>query len=97
MWARLSAQHLQNAGENQHILQQRFFEYQIQPDHDIMSHITEIETMAIQLHDVGAPVTPLQIMTKSFVLYLRVIVASQQPGTVYQPMRRQLLYSHLGY
>ncbi|XP_046462670.1 uncharacterized protein LOC124208838 [Daphnia pulex] len=64
MWIRLSAQHLQNAGENQHILQQRFFEYQLQPDHDIMSHITEIETMAIQLHDVGAPVTPLQIMTK---------------------------------
>ena len=64
MWVRLSAQHLQNAGENQHILQQRFFEYQIQPDHDIMSHITEIETMAIQLNDVGAPVTDLQIMTK---------------------------------
>jgi hypothetical protein len=63
MWVRLSA-HLQNAGENQHILQQRFFEYQIQPEHDIMSHITEIETMAIQLQDVGAPVTPLQIMTK---------------------------------
>lgn len=64
MWVRLSAQHLQNAGENQHILQQRFFEYQIQPDHDVMSHITEIETMAIQLQDVGAPVSPLQIMTK---------------------------------
>jgi hypothetical protein len=29
-----------------------------------MSHITEIETMAIQLNDVGAPVTDLQIMTK---------------------------------
>lgn len=29
-----------------------------------MSHITEIETMAIQLQDVGAPVSPLQIMTK---------------------------------
>ena len=29
-----------------------------------MTHITEIEMMAMQLEDVGAPVTPLQIMTK---------------------------------
>ena len=47
MWVRLSA-HLQNAGENQHILQQRFFEYQIQPEHDIMSHITENETTLVE-------------------------------------------------
>ena len=33
MWTRLSAQHLRNAVENQHVLQQRFFEYQYQPDH----------------------------------------------------------------
>ena len=46
MWTRLSAQHLRNAVENQHVLQQRFFEYQYQPDHDIMTHITEVETMA---------------------------------------------------
>ena len=64
MWTRISAQHLRNAAENQHVLQQRFFEYQLQPDHDIMTHITEIEMMAMQLEDVGAPVTPLQIMTK---------------------------------
>ncbi|XP_046452751.1 uncharacterized protein LOC124200525 [Daphnia pulex] len=46
MWTRLSAQHLQDAAENQHVLQHRFYEYQYQPSHDIISHITEIETLA---------------------------------------------------
>ncbi len=64
MWTRLSAQHLRNAVENQHVLQQRFFEYQYQPDHDIMTHITEVETMASQLSDVEAPASDIQIMTK---------------------------------
>ncbi len=61
---RISAQHLRNAVENQHVLQQKYFEYQFQPDHDIMTHITEIETMASQLQDVEAPVSEIQIMTK---------------------------------
>ncbi|XP_045022796.1 uncharacterized protein LOC123466640 [Daphnia magna] len=64
MWTRISAQHLQNAAENQHVLQHRFYEYQYQPNHRIMSHITEIETLASQLSDVGAPMTEIQIMTK---------------------------------
>jgi hypothetical protein len=64
MWMRISAQHLRNAVENQHVLQQKYFEYQFQPDHDIMTHITEIETMASQLQDVEAPVSEIQIMTK---------------------------------
>ncbi len=64
MWTRLSAQHLRNAVENQHVLQQKFFEYQYQPEHDIMAHITEVETMASMLSDVEAPVSEIQIMTK---------------------------------
>ena len=64
MWTRLSAQHLRNAVENQHVLQQKFFEYQYQLDDDIMTHITEVETMASQLSDVEAPVSDIQIMTK---------------------------------
>lgn len=64
MWCRLSAQHLINAFENQHVLPQRFFEYQYQASNDIMAHITENETMAAQHSDVGVPVTTLQIMTK---------------------------------
>lgn len=64
IWVHLSAQHFRNADENQHVLQQRFFEYPFHPDNDIIGHITEIETMASQLQDIGAPVTPIQIMTK---------------------------------
>ncbi len=64
MWTRLSAQHLHYAAENQHVLQHRFYEYQYQPSHDVISHITEIETLASQLSDVGAPMTDIQIMTK---------------------------------
>lgn len=64
MWVRLSAQHVQNAAEDQHVLQHRFFEYQYNPEHDVMTHITEIETMASQLSDVGAPMNDVQIMTK---------------------------------
>jgi hypothetical protein len=64
MWMRISAQHLRNAVENQNVLQQKFFEYQFQPDHDIITHITEIETMASQLQYVEAPVSEIQIMTK---------------------------------
>jgi hypothetical protein len=37
---------------------------QYQPGHDIMSHITEIETMASRLSDVGAAMSDIQIMTK---------------------------------
>jgi hypothetical protein len=64
MWVRLSAQYLRNAVENRHVLQARFFEYRYKPDHDIMSHVTEVETMATELADVGAPVDSISIMTK---------------------------------
>ncbi len=64
MWVRITTQHLQNAVENQHVLQHRFFEYRFQPDHDVMAHVTEIETMASQLNDVGAVITPIMVMTK---------------------------------
>lgn len=63
MWMRLSAQHLRNAVENQHVTQ-KFFEYQFNPEHGIISHITEIETVAAQLSDVLVPLTPVQVMTK---------------------------------
>lgn len=64
MWTRLSAQHLRNAVENQHVLQQKFFEYQYNPDNDIMSHVTVIETMASQVTDVDTPMSDIHIMRK---------------------------------
>jgi hypothetical protein len=59
MWTRLSAQHLQNAAENLHVLQHRLYEYQYQPSHDVMFHITEIETLTSQLSDMGTPITDI--------------------------------------
>ncbi|XP_059352859.1 uncharacterized protein LOC132088296 [Daphnia carinata] len=56
MWVRLTAQYLRNAVENRYALQTRFFGYRYKPDQDIITHITEIETMATQLTDIGAPV-----------------------------------------
>ena len=64
MWVRLTCQHEQATSENKHMVQQSFFEYKFQKGHDIMSHITAIETMANQLNDLGAPVRDLQIITK---------------------------------
>jgi hypothetical protein len=64
MWQRMSTQHLKNAADNQHALEQRFFEHRFHPEHDVMYHITEIETIANQLRDINAPVTESQIMTK---------------------------------
>ena len=64
MWQRISTQHLKNAADNQHALEQRFFEHRFHPEHDVMHHITEIETIANQLRDINAPVTESQIMTK---------------------------------
>lgn len=46
MWTRLSSQHQQNASENKHLLQQKFFEFKYAEGEDIVSHITSIETMA---------------------------------------------------
>lgn len=64
MWIRLSTQYLQDAVEDQHVLLQRFFEYKFRPEHDILAHITEIETMASALNDIGATTSPMQIKTK---------------------------------
>ena len=64
MWTRLASQHLQNSVHDQHAQQTRFFDYKFKPDHDIMTHVTEIEGMAKHLSDIGAPVTTLQVMAK---------------------------------
>ena len=64
IWERISTQHLRSAAEDQHVLQQRFYEYQYQSEHDMLTHIIEIETMAAQLKEVGAQVSDVQIMAK---------------------------------
>ena len=45
MWDRLAAQFEQAASENKYYLQQRFYSYSYHQGNDVMSHITEIETL----------------------------------------------------
>ena len=92
MWARLSAQHLQNAAENQHVLQQRFC---TNTNLVTTAHITEIETMTIQLQDIGAPVNPLQVITQLYALYPLVSAVFSLPGTALRSRKRRLPRSPL--
>jgi hypothetical protein len=64
MWDRLAAQYEQAASGNKYFLQQRFYNYSFQQGHDGMSHITEIETLANQLGDLGEIHSENQIITK---------------------------------
>ena len=64
MWDRLAAQYEQAVSENKYFLQQRFYNYSFQQGHDVMSHITEIETLASQLSDLGEIQSENQIITK---------------------------------
>ena len=66
MWTRLSSQHLQNSIHDQHAQQTRFFDLKFKPENDMLTHLTEIESIAKHLRDIGAPLTPLQVMTKVF-------------------------------
>jgi hypothetical protein len=64
MWKRLAAQHEKSSQENKHILQQKFYEYQYQPHHSVLEHISEVEYIASQLEDLGETLSPLQIIAK---------------------------------
>ena len=41
-----------------------FFDYQYQPEHDVMSHFSAVETLANRLNDLGCPVNEVQLITK---------------------------------
>ena len=45
-------------------MQQRFYYYSFQQGHDVMVHITEIESLDNQLSDLGEEQTENQIITK---------------------------------
>ena len=64
MWKRLAAQHEQTAEEFQYHLLQSFFDYKYQKSHNVMDHITAIETLAAQLADIGSPRSEQDFITK---------------------------------
>ena len=64
MWKRLAAQHERAAEEFQYHLLQSFFDYKYQKSHNVMDHITAIETLAAQLADIGFPRSEQDVITK---------------------------------
>ena len=64
MWTRLLTQHEQNAKENRHLLQEKFFTYVFEKGGNLMSHISNIESLATRLKDIGVAIDDQQIITK---------------------------------
>jgi hypothetical protein len=64
IWCRLTNQYEQATQENKYLHQRMFFDYQYQPEHDVMSHISAVEALANRLNDLGCPVNEVQLITK---------------------------------
>jgi transposase InsO family protein len=64
MWRKLITIHEQNATENLQLLQQKFYELRMQPNSDVIDHISAVEQMANQLCDLGEPISERAVMTK---------------------------------
>jgi hypothetical protein len=63
MWTRLETQFLQRAADNMHLIHLEFMNKRPQDGHDIMVHVTALETLAAQLHDLGEPISDNTLMT----------------------------------
>lgn len=64
MWFCLILVHEQNSRENKHIMEQRFFEFQMIPSQDMISFIVVVETMAAQFNDMGEPTIENVVISK---------------------------------
>ncbi|UYV67553.1 hypothetical protein LAZ67_5001179 [Cordylochernes scorpioides] len=47
-----------------YLLQQRFFEYKMNPNDNIATHISKVETLAQQMKDLGEPISDVALITK---------------------------------
>ena len=64
MWRKLLIIHEQNAIESVQLLQQKFYELRMQPNSDMIDHISVVEQMAEQLNDLGEYISERVVMTK---------------------------------
>lgn len=64
MWTKLSSIYEQRSGACLSTLQQKFYEYRMDEDASMASHLSTIETMAQQLRDLGAPMVESAVVTK---------------------------------
>lgn len=63
MWTRLETQYLQRAADNKHLLHRDFMNLRPVDNQGIMSHITELESKAAELNDLGVMVTEHHLIT----------------------------------
>ncbi|XP_045028579.1 uncharacterized protein LOC123471394 [Daphnia magna] len=68
MWNRLTQQYEQSAPENKHVLIDRIIRYKYNEGNDVMAHVSKIESLVHQLHDMGTilgedQLTPKVLMT----------------------------------
>ncbi|UYV77601.1 hypothetical protein LAZ67_15001684 [Cordylochernes scorpioides] len=54
MWKKLSTIYELKSETNKYLLQQRFFEYKMNPNDNIATHIFKVETLAQQMKDLGS-------------------------------------------
>ncbi len=64
MWIHLLNQYELASVENKHLIMGKFMAYQYDPTHDIMSHVSAVESLASQLRDVNSPISDDQIIAK---------------------------------
>ncbi|UYV60351.1 hypothetical protein LAZ67_1000907 [Cordylochernes scorpioides] len=64
MWKKLSTIYELKSETNKYLLQQRFFEYKMNPNDNIASHISKVETQAQQMKDLGEPISDVALITK---------------------------------
>ncbi|UYV63270.1 K02A2.6-like, partial [Cordylochernes scorpioides] len=64
MWKKLSTIYELKSETNKYLLQQRFFEYKMNPNDNIASHIFKVETQAQQMKDLGEPISDVALITK---------------------------------
>ncbi|UYV74915.1 hypothetical protein LAZ67_12001794 [Cordylochernes scorpioides] len=53
MWKKLSTIYVLKSETNKYLLQQRFFEYKMNPNDNIATHISKVETLAQQMKDLA--------------------------------------------
>ncbi|UYV62645.1 hypothetical protein LAZ67_2001397 [Cordylochernes scorpioides] len=64
MWKKLSTIYELKSETNKYLLQQRFFEYKMNPNDNIATHISKVETLAQQMKDLGEPISDVALITK---------------------------------
>ncbi|KAI9555904.1 hypothetical protein GHT06_018428 [Daphnia sinensis] len=64
MWERLLLQFAQAAAANANLLLAKFFEYKYEKEHNVMSHIMRLTSMAEELRNLESPLTEQQLTMK---------------------------------